>query len=112
MRFSVCDESSSSEDDIFPMLPETSSGELSSIEEEIGSHVDERSETSSRYLSSLLSFNSVNFQHFPANENVDFQATFHSVERLRGTSLQATADTEAANNLREYVSSSECIYEF
>ena len=61
MKFSICDESatssSSSEDDVLPILPETSSGELSTIEE---SHLEHETDSessgsaSSNYLSSLI----------------------------------------------------------
>lgn len=50
-RTALLDDSSSSEEDTLPMLPETSSGELS-----IGEGIENRSETSSHYISSKFEF--------------------------------------------------------
>lgn len=55
MKWSVCNESpsSSSEDDVYPILPETSSGELSPIEEShLEDGIDSDSSTS-QYMSSF-----------------------------------------------------------
>lgn len=97
MKMSICDESatssSSSEDDVLPMLPETSSGELSTIEE---SHLEHESEsesssssTTSNYMSSLL------------NESISSVSSNGSGHQRKFQSVKSLTNGEASNAQHE-----------
>lgn len=123
MKMSICDESgtsSSSEDDVLPILPETSSGELSTIEESHLEH-DTGSESSgsssSKYMSSFIndSMTSISscasddrkeFQSRDISSNVEMNQTQHESELLK---QEVSSDNSSFGYAQGNTSSQRCL---
>lgn len=104
MKWSVCAESSSSssEDDIRPILPETSSGELSPIEE---SHLEDRIESdssfgtsTSKYMSSFINDSLSDISSLPDDDRSQKNVNFHEPKEVNDPSSIGETDSKGEAN--------------
>lgn len=105
MKLSICSDStsSSSEEDVHPILSEASSAELSPIEEDVLENETNSScsNSSSRYMSSFVSNSLSNVSNLTADDQPDFHR-----ERSRIYSSETLEDFEPTNCDRAQRSSS------